>query len=182
MALAEFRRAACGAPCLAEEGDALVRLGDPEAAVDRYVSAKAVARISDIALSLAGRGRYDDALALERELIRRLGDGFVDRADLASSYWTVGKIHTTAAGAGRISDSQERAHHAAAIAAYGEASRLAPYNEGFLLSYAFAQAQWGDAHAARAAFERLLAIHPHQGDAEAALARLNTGQAPAGSP
>ncbi|HEV2878986.1 MAG TPA: hypothetical protein VGW96_05325, partial [Candidatus Eremiobacteraceae bacterium] len=53
---------------------------------------------------------------------------------------------------------------------------LAPYNEGYLLSYAFAQLQWGDADAARRAFERLLQLHPHQSDAESALAHLAGGQ------
>jgi tetratricopeptide (TPR) repeat protein len=179
VALAEFERADCGAPCIAQEGDALVRLGKPEAAVDHYVSAKAVARVSDIALALAQRGRYAPAMALERELIRRLGTSFVDRADLASSYWTLGKIQTSAASS---INAQEGARHADAIAAYAAASRLAPYNEGYLLSYAFAQAQWGDAHAARSAFERLLAIHPHQSDAEAALARLGKDEPQAGTP
>jgi tetratricopeptide (TPR) repeat protein len=178
-ALAEFERAACGAPCIAEEGDALARLGRPEAAVDRYVSAKAVARVSDIALSLAARGRYDEAMALEHELIRRLGDGFVERADLASSYWTLGRIQTAAA---QVTPVRASAYRENAIAAYAAASRLAPYNEGYLLSYAFAQAQWGDANAARSAFERMLAIHPHQNDAEAALARLGKGAPKAGAP
>jgi tetratricopeptide (TPR) repeat protein len=178
-ALAEFERAACGAPCTAEEGDALVRLGRPEAAVERFVNAKAVGRVSDIALSLSARGRYDEAMALEHELIRRLGDGFVDRADVASSYWTLGKIQASAAEA---MPPRARSYRVGAIAAYGAATRLAPYNEGYLLSYGFAQAQWGDADAARSAFERMLAIHPHQSDAEAALARLGKGEPNAGAP
>lgn len=178
----EFARAACGAPCTAEEGDALIRLGKPEAAVDRYVSAKAVSRVSDIALSLAAQGKYDAATALGNELVRRLRDNFLERADLASSYATLGQIHIEAATAAGAKPARVREHRREAIAAYSGASRLAPYNEGYLLSYAFAQAQWGDARAARLAFERLLAIHPHQRDAEAALARLGRGAAPAATP
>jgi tetratricopeptide (TPR) repeat protein len=172
-ALREFDRAACGAPCLAEAGDALARLGKPDEAIDRYISAKAVSRVSDIALSLADRGEYDAAAALVSELIRRLRDNFLERADLASAYATLGKVDLAAATA---QPEKARSLRRTAIAAYTSASRLAPYNEGYLLSYAFAQMQWGDADAARHAFERLLQLHPHQSDAESALAHLADGQ------
>jgi tetratricopeptide (TPR) repeat protein len=172
-ALREFDRAACGAPCLAEAGDALARLGKPDEAIDRYIGAKAVSRVSDIALSLAERGEYDAAAALVSDLIRRLRDNFLERADLASAYATLGKVEL---GAATAQPKKARELRRVAIAAYASASRLAPYNEGYLLSYAFAQMQWGDADAARHAFERLLQLHPHQSDAESALAHLAGGQ------
>ncbi|HEV2037695.1 MAG TPA: hypothetical protein VGQ96_03725 [Candidatus Eremiobacteraceae bacterium] len=168
-ALAEFDRAGCGAPCSAEAGDALVRMGKPTLAIDRYMSAKAVGRVSDIALSLAQRGDYTAASALIAALISRLRDKFLERAELASSYATLGKIQVLAAAS---RPAQARQHWRAVIAAYASASQLAPYNEGYLLSYAFAQMQWGDAAAARRAFQRVLELHPHQADAETALARL----------
>jgi len=169
QALLEFDRADCGAPCSAEAGDALVRLGKPREAVGRYIDAKAVSKVSDIALSLARQGRYDDATALVRALIGRLHDDFLERADLASSYATLGAIDIQAASA---ETAHARDRRAQAIAEFAAASRLAPFNEGYLLSYGFAQAQWGDSDAARRAFERVLEIHPHQADAEAALADM----------
>lgn len=182
-ALAEFDRAACGAPCTAAAGDALVRLGKPREAVDRYIDAKAVSKVSDMALALARQGRYGDATALARALIGRLHNDFLERSDLASSYATLGAIEMDAAAAGA---GQERARRAQAIAAYATASQLAPFNEGYLLSYAFAQMQWGDPAVARQVFERVLEIHPQQADAEAALARLAAagggGPAPLASP
>jgi tetratricopeptide (TPR) repeat protein len=168
-ALLEFDRADCGAPCSAEAGDALVRLGRPRDAVSRYIDAKAVSKVSDMALSLARQGRYDDAAALVNALIGRLHDDFLERADLASSYAALGAIEIAAAAAQTPRSGELRAY---AIAAYAAASRLAPFNEGYLLSYAFAQAQWGDPAAARRAFQRVLEIHPHQVDAEAALAHM----------
>ena len=155
--------------CDAEAGDALVRLGKPREAIDRYIAARAVSRVSRIALDLARAGRYDAAAELERDLIARLPDNFLERADLASSHAALGAIQVAAAAA---QPSHARELRAQAIDEYATASRLAPLNEGFLLSYAFAQMQWGDAQAARRGFERLLEIHPHQTDAQAALAKL----------
>ena len=168
-ALTEFDRASCGAPCVAEAGDALVRLGQPQLAVDRYMQAKAVGRVSDIAHELAQRGDFDAARELVTDLISRLHDDFLERADLASAYATLGEIDDEAA---YVQPAMSRSRRAEAIAAYASASRLAPYNEGYLLSYAFSEMQWGSAASARSAFERVLELHPHQVDAETALARL----------
>jgi tetratricopeptide (TPR) repeat protein len=168
-ALREFDIAACGAACTAEAGDALVHLGRLDEAIDRYISAKAVSRVSEIALSLAQRGEYERATELTLALIGKLHDKFLERADLASAYATLGKIDLDAAAA---NPARARELRRAAIAAYASASRLASFNEGYMLSYAFAQMQYGDAAAARRAFERVLELHPHQRDAEAALAHL----------
>jgi len=182
-ALREFDLAACGAACTAEAGDALVRMGCLDEGIDRYITAKAVSRVSDIALSLSQRGEYNRATALVEALIAKLRDKFLERADLASAYATLGRIKLDAA---RANPAQAREIRRTAIAAYESASRLAPFNEGYLLSYAFAQMQWGDADAAQRAFERVLELHPHQSDAEAALARIarNDGlkATPSGSP
>jgi len=169
-ALREFDLAACGAACTAEAGDALARMGRLDEAIDRYITAKAVTRVSDIALSLSQRGQYKRATALVETLIGKLRDKFLERADLASAYATLGKIELEEALA---NPAQARELRHAAIAGYASAARLAPFNEGYLLSYAFAQMQFGDADAARSAFERVLKLHPHQSDAEAALARLS---------
>ncbi len=168
-ALREFDLASCGAACTAEAGDALVRMGRLDEAIDHYITAKAVSRVSEIALVLSQRGEYNRAAALVEALIGKLRDKFLERADLARAYATLGKIELDAA-LGK--PAQARELRRAAIAAYASASRLASFNEGYLLSYAFAQMQWGDADAARRAFERVLELHPHQSDAEAALARL----------
>lgn len=177
-ALAEFERAACGSPCLAEEGDALAALGRLDEATQRYVSAKAVGRASVVAMRLASHGKYDAALAIESALIERLHDDFVDRSDLASAYAAIGKIQTAAASSGDVRAPGERG--ALAIAAFSRATSLAPLNEDYLLSYGFAELRWGSPRAARAAFERLLQIHPHQPDAQAALQHM--GSVPTGTP
>ena len=171
-ALHEFDLAACGAPCAAEAGDALVRLGRLNDAIDRYISAKAVSRVSEIAFTLAQRGEFDRAMALVEALIGKLRDKFLERAELASAYATLGKIKLDAAEAQPARAKELRRE---AIAAFASASRLASYNEGYLLSYAYAQMQWGDADAARLTFERVLELHPHQRDAEAALAQFDRG-------
>jgi tetratricopeptide (TPR) repeat protein len=158
-------------------------MGRLDEAIDRYIIAKAVSRVSDIALSLSQRGEYKRATTLVEALIGKLRDKFLERADLASAYATLGKIELDAALA---NPAQARELRRAAIAAYASASRLAPFNEGYLLSYAFAQKEWGDADVARTAFERVLELHPHQSDAEAALARLarhnGLKATPSGSP
>jgi tetratricopeptide (TPR) repeat protein len=169
-ALAEFERADCGAPCVAEEGDALVRLGQLQAAGSKYVNARAVSRVADMALALAHAGKYAEALALERALANRLDAGFLERADLASTFATQGEIYVIVAGT--KDRRQMQAYEQAAIKAFGQASQLAPFNEGYLLSYGYAQAQWGDPRKAIATFQRVLAIHPGQSDAQAALVRL----------
>ena len=174
-ALREFDTALCGAPCTAEAGDALLHMGRLHEAIDRYVAAKAASRVSDIALSLARRGEYDRATALTLALIAKLRDKFLERADLASAYATLGKIDLDAAAA---KPARARELRRAAIAAYASASHLASFNEGYLLSYAFAQMQWGDAEAARRSFERVLELHPHQSNAEAALAHLARNNGP----
>jgi tetratricopeptide (TPR) repeat protein len=178
-ALAEFERAACGAPCSAEEGDALAALGKPQEALDRYLAAKAVSRVSDSALRLVSQRRFDEALALERDLIHRLDDTFVEQANLARSYAALGKIENSTAWA-RPHDA--RAHIRQAVAAFATATRLAPYNEGYLLSYAFSQLRYGDIDGARRSLKRLLELHPLQPDAEAALAHIDRGTLPSAAP
>ncbi len=168
-ALAEFDQARCGPPCDAEAGDALVRLGRLDEAIDRYIRARATTRVTGIALELAQEGRYDAAMALVHDFIGRLHQGFLERADMASAYATLGSIQLEAAAS---RPAAARALRTQAINSYAQASNLAPLNEGYLLSYAFAQMRWGDAAGARRAFDRLLEIHPHQPDAEAALSRL----------
>jgi tetratricopeptide (TPR) repeat protein len=147
----------------------LVRLGRLDEAIDRYIRARATTRVSGIALELAQEGRYDAAMALVRDFIGRLHQGFLERADMASAYATLGSIQLEAAAS---RPSAARALRTQAINSYAQASNLAPLNEGYLLSYAFAQMRWGDAAGARRAFDRLLEIHPHQPDAEAALSQL----------
>jgi len=107
--------------------------------------------------------------ALEQALTQRLGDDILLRADLAATYAKIGDLSI---GAALATPARAAEYRISAIAAYDRASGLAPFNEGYLLSYANAQASWGDKRAARAAFHRVLALHPHQADAERALAAL----------
>ena len=168
-ALRDFQEAACGAPCEAEMGDAQARLGNAGAAVADYLDAKAARRLAALVDRIASQGKYDQAIALETALTRRLGNSILLRADLGAAEFKIGTLSEAAAYA----DSRRAAaYRPAAIAAYTRASELAPYNEGYLLSLAFAHMKWGDTRVARAAFHRILALHPHQADAEAALARL----------
>jgi len=169
-ALREFRIAACGSPCTAEEGDALLRLGRTNEAISSYIAAKAVARLGQRAQDLANSGRDGEAIALEQALISRLHDSFLERAELASAYATLGNLQIQA---GWKKPAQAPALRRNAIGALQQAATLAPYNERYLLLYAFAQLQWGDRAAARTTFERILRLHPHQRDAEAALAELD---------
>jgi tetratricopeptide (TPR) repeat protein len=167
----EFRQAACGDPCWAQEGDAEAALGHPDRALALYVRARAVSRVDDVAEKLARRGNFAAALQVEEALVRRLGHSFVDRAELAAAYATIGDIEQreTYAVAGVPA---RRAAGKRALAAFGKASRLAPLNEGYLLAWGFAEMRWGSRGKARAIFERLLSLHPGQPDAVAALAQL----------
>jgi tetratricopeptide (TPR) repeat protein len=168
-ALSDFQSAACGAPCIAEMGDAQAHLGNADAAVADYLDAKAAVRLAAAVDRIAAGGDYDDAIALERALIQRLGDNILLRADSAATYAKIGDLSL---GAARATPARADEYRRAAIAAYDRASGLAPFNEGYLLSYATAQASWGDKRAAKAAYHRVLALHPHQADAERALAAL----------
>ena len=168
-ALRSFAQARCGAPCTAEMGDAELRLGDPDAAVADYLDAKAAVRLASAVDRIAANGNYDEAIALEQALTQRLGDSILLRADLAATYAKIGDL---AMGAAVAPPARADDYRRAAIAAYDRATGLAPFNEGYLLSYATAQAHWGDKRAAKAAFHRVLALHPHQADAERALAAL----------
>jgi tetratricopeptide (TPR) repeat protein len=169
-ALAELRRADCGQPCQAEAGDAETRLGRASDAVDDYLSAHAMERVGSAVQRLSDDGRYDDAIALERALAARLGNGMLAEADLASTYHTIGDLDTAAAGR---AVARAPAYRRNAIETYRRASQLAPFNEQYLLSLGFAQSRWGDRRAARATFERLLDLHPHQSDAERAIAAID---------
>lgn len=168
-ALLDFQRAACGAPCVAEMGDAQAHLGNADAAVADYLDAKAAVRLASAVDRIAAGGDYDEAIALERALIQRLGDNILLRADSAATYAKIGDLSL---GAAQATPARAGGYRRAAIAAYDRASGLAPFNEGYLLSYATAQASWGDKRAAKAAYHRVLALHPHQADAERALAEL----------
>jgi tetratricopeptide (TPR) repeat protein len=170
-ALAEFERAACGSPCTAEAGDALMALGRTNEAIDDYVQAKAVGRVTEVATRLEAAHHYAAALAIESSLLARLTNDFVDRSDLAAVYAAMGKIDVSAATSKRR-DSQARKDEKAAIDAFAHATALAPLNEDYLLSYGFAQMRWGSPLEAHSAFERLLQLHPGQVDAQAALARM----------
>jgi tetratricopeptide (TPR) repeat protein len=176
-ALTEFREAACGAPCVAEAGDAEIRLGRPQDAINDYLAARAVARIATAVDRLSDRQRFDDAIALERALTARLGNGMLAEADLASAYYTIGVLDERAAfvlNETHASDAAARiaSYRADAIASLRKASLLATFNEKYLLELASAEAAWGDRRKARADFERVLDLHPHQSDAEQGLARL----------
>ena len=169
-ALRDFNQAACGPPCVAEAGDAEARLGHMDAAVADYLIAKAANRLAAAVDAMAAAGKFDEAIALETALSQRLGDNVLLRADLAASQARIGKFEELAAAATPLRAAQYRAR---AIAAYERAASLAPFNEGYLLSLGFAQMQWGDRRAARDAFAKVLAHHPHQADAEKALEQLN---------
>jgi len=167
-ALSDFAKADCGQPCIAERGDAEVRLGRPGAAVGDFLAAHAAGRITVTVAGLADQGRYSDALALERALINGL-DPLLDQADIAAAHAQVGRLDVKAAehdAARRI------AYRRDAIRAFAAANRLAPLNEGYLLSLGYSQLQWGDRREARRAFERELELHPTQPDAERGLALL----------
>ena len=167
-ALADFTKAGCGQPCIAERGDAEVRLGRAGAAVSDYLAAHAAGRISITVAGLAARRRYGEALALERALIAEL-DPLLDQADIAAAQAQVGELDVKAA---EHDAAASTAYRRDAIRAFGVANRLAPLNEGYLLSLGYSQLQWGDRRAARRAFERELELHPTQPDAERGLALL----------
>jgi tetratricopeptide (TPR) repeat protein len=176
-ALAEFERANCGSACVAEEGDALAALGRTSDAIDRYIEARAVAKVDAIAAQLVAAKRYDAALAIESKLVARLHDDFVDRADRAAAYAQIGKIEivaATQAGAGAAA----RRHAQDGLVALARASDLAPLNEDYLLSDGFAQMRFGSAEQARRIFERLLQIDPSQQDAQRALRMLSAANPP----
>ena len=168
-ALADFSKADCGQPCTAERGDAEARLGLAGAAVRDYLAAQAAARISLTVAGLAARHRYDNALAIERALIKGL-DPVLDQADIAAAEAQVGDLDVKAA---QHNAARSAAYRRDAIRAFAVANRLAPLNEGYLLSLGYSQMQWGDRRAARRAFERELELHPTQPDAECGLALLD---------
>jgi tetratricopeptide (TPR) repeat protein len=168
-ALADFSKADCGQPCTAERGDAEARLGLAGAAVRDYLAAQAAARISLTVAGLAARHRYDNALAIERALIKGL-DPVLDQADIAAAEAQVGDLDVKAA---QHNAARSAAYRRDAIRAFAVANRLAPLNEGYLLSLGYSQMQWGDRRAARRAFERELELHPTQPDAERGLALLD---------
>ena len=172
-ALADFRAADCGEPCVAEAGDAESRLGRAQEAVNDYLAAHAVTRLAAAVERLVREGRFDDAISLERALAGKLGNGMLAEADLASTDYTIGLLDEKAAARGGPRTSQYRWD---AIRSFRRASRLAPFNEGYLLALGFAEASWGDRRAARAAFERVLDLHPHQADAERGLVKVGSPQ------
>jgi len=168
-ALRDLAAADCGAACLAEAGDAQVRLGDSAAAVDDYLRAKAVTRLETHVAGLADAGQYEEAIALERALAGRLSSSPLDRGNLARTLWQIGRLEIVAAYRQPARAAAERAD---AFKRFRRASELAPYNESYLLSLGYAELNWGDKRIARRAFARLLELYPHQPDAERALARL----------
>jgi tetratricopeptide (TPR) repeat protein len=167
-ALMDFSAADCGQPCIAERGDAEVRLGLAADAVRDFLAAHAAERITTTVDGLAAQHRYDDALAIERALIKGL-DPLLDQADIAAAEAHVGDLDVTAA---KAEAARSAAYRRDAIAAFAAAHRLAPLNEGYLLSLGYSQLQWGDRREARRAFERELELHPTQSDAERGLALL----------
>jgi tetratricopeptide (TPR) repeat protein len=170
VALVEFEVADCGEPCQAEAGDAESRLGRAQDAVNDYLAAHAVDRLAAAVAQLARERRYDDAIALERALAARLGSGMLVEADLASAYYAVGTLDEKAASDG--GGARRATYRADAVRSFRRASTLAPFNEGYLLSLGFEETAVGDRRGARAAFERVLDLHPHQSDAERGLAQL----------
>ena|GEM_PF-1458367 len=170
-ALRDFRAADCGSPCMAGEGEALDRLGKRRGAEQLLVRAKAIADVARRVDALTRQGRFDEALTLERALAAQFSHDAVDQADLATTDWQIGQLEATISG-----ERPERAaaYRKDAIAMYGRASSLAPYNESYLLSLGFAELDWGDRAAAKRVFLRLLELHPHQSDAERALKRLDS--------
>ncbi len=176
-ALAEFDRAACGSPCLAQAGDALAAMGRTNEAIDRYVQAKAVEKVSQVAAQLVAAGRYDAALAVESALLAKLHNDFVDRSDLAAVYAQIGKIDLAAAArTGARGAARERAK--SGLDALAHATALSPLNEDYLLSYGFGELRFGDRAAARQTFERILELHPGEEHAVEGLARTGGSTQP----
>ncbi|MBV8281087.1 MAG: hypothetical protein JO347_03355 [Candidatus Eremiobacteraeota bacterium] len=178
-ALRDFEAAQCGAACIAEAGDAQARLGNADAAVADYLQADAAVRLAAMEDRIAAAGKYDEAIALETALAQRLSGDMLLRADLAAAYAKIGRL---ASAAGYAHPERADEYHRKAIASFKHATDIAPFNEGYLLSYASAQKDWGDRSAARDAYVRVLALHPHQADAEQALAELAGSPAPAPAP
>jgi tetratricopeptide (TPR) repeat protein len=167
-AMADFTASDCGEPCIAERGDAEVRLGRAGDAVRDYLAAHAAGRITTTVAGLSAQHRYDEALAIEHALIRGL-DPVLDQADIAAAEAQVGDLDVSAA---KVDAIRRTAYRRDAIKAFATANRLAPLNEGYLLSLGYSQMQWGDRREARRAFERELELHPTQPDAERGLALL----------
>ena len=167
-ALEDFTAADCGQPCVAERGDAEVRLGLAAAAVRDYLAAHAAERISATVAGLAARHRYEEALDIERALIKGL-DPLLDQADIAAAEAHVGDLDVKAAQHDRA---RSAAYRRDAIVSFAAANKLAPLNEGYLLSLGYSQLQWGDKRQARRAFEHELELHPTQPDAIRGLALL----------
>ena len=176
-ALQEFEQADCGAPCTAEAGDALMTMGRTNEAIDRYIQAKAVGKVSQAAVQLVSAHRYQEALAVESALLAQLHDDFIDRSELAAVYAQIGKIEIAATGQAQTKV-LARTRAAAGLDALGRAKDLAPLNEDYLLSYAFAELRFGNPDIARQTFERILELHPGQPDAVAALARMQVPSEP----
>ena len=77
--------------CTAEAGDALMTMGRTNEAIDRYIQAKAVGKVSQAAVQLVSAHRYQEALAVESALLAQLHDDFIDRSELAAVYAQSGR-------------------------------------------------------------------------------------------
>ena len=141
------------------QGRVLEAQGDRRAAVAQYVAAGDFSRVSAAVDAMVSAGGVTPAVAMQRELVARLGK-LSDLEALAHARW-------------RLAPSESLAgEHNAALDDYQAALRLWPLSETYLLGAANEALGQGRLDLAERYFEQVLAMDPGSRDGQAGVAKV----------
>jgi tetratricopeptide (TPR) repeat protein len=134
-------------------------LGDHVRALQHFVAAGDLVRVSQAVDRLDRQGQTTAALDTQRHLVAAL-EKLDDKDSLAHAYWRLGQLES------------ETGDHRASLAAYDQAITLEPLSETYLLGAANEVMGHGDLNTARALFARVVQLDPGSADGHAGLARI----------
>jgi len=141
------------------QGQLYESLGDHARAVERYVAAGDLVRVSEAVDILDRNGHAVAALATQRQLVAEL-EALRDADSLAHAYWRLAELES------------ETGDHRASLVEYHRALVLEPLSETYLLGAANEAMGHGDLPFARASFERVVMLDPGSADGHIGVGRV----------
>lgn len=141
------------------EGALLDAQGDHVQAIAFFVAGGNAARVNATVNALFDSGDFNDALAMQRELVVRLR-ALGDLESLAHAQWRLAQIES------------QNGEHAAAMRDYRAALQLEPLSETYLLGAGLESLKQGHLSTAKTYYDKVVALDPASLDGHVGLGRI----------
>ena len=134
--------------------------GDTVGATNDYLAAGDVAGLDGLVERLAARGRFREALRLQRAIVARLSNDRTQQDALAAAAFSLGLLEERQAYALAVGAPERHAHELLARDAYALAAKLSPLSGRYLLALGNQQLNVFDIAGAVATFDLARSVDP----------------------